>query len=222
MSTGQQYGSPGSRPSPQDFEALAKRAKDFLSDTRKVYKKMGEFPYPDAVEDAKQLDNCLIGLKADRSLATQREAALANCKYWAGSLANDLRHALQALPAAKPAAKPAARPAAKTKAEPLSKDELIDRWDTISIRISGWEKPNSVNAGRFLDKFLTDSGYSKQTLGLDATLDRLKEYQELDESDYGSQEDFSEDRDEAWKAFIDSLDEVDIESNLEEPDAQET
>lgn len=92
-------------------------------------------------------------------------------------------------------------------------DQLTERWLAVVDRVSGWQKPNSGNATKLMDKFVEEIA-GDDTLGvseddLDGLIsdarEKLQEYQDLDRADYDDNESYSEGRAEAWQEFVDSL-----------------
>ena len=76
--------------------------------------------------------------------------------------------------------------------------------DTIT-RIQSYKRPNSVNARNLLEQFDTEE-YD----GLIDSLELLDEYESMDRNDYDSQEEYSEERSDAWDNFTESLDSIEL------------
>ena len=96
-------------------------------------------------------------------------------------------------------------------------DQITERWQAIVDRVTGWQRPNSGNATKLMDKFVEEIS-ADDTLGvsedrLDELIadarEKLQEYQDIDRSDYDDAESYSEGRADAWQEFVDSL-EVDF------------
>jgi hypothetical protein len=78
-------------------------------------------------------------------------------------------------------------------------------------RMSGWETPNSANAGKLLDDL-------EMRLGMDVSdaRDALTSYQEVTKEEYPDADEYREAREEAWGAVLDAVEAVEPE---EEPPA---
>jgi hypothetical protein len=196
------------------FQTLEQQVADFIEVVRAHYSR---FPLRDLLLSVDTLKGCTEAF-ARAGTDERRAEALDACRRGAALIAGDLT---TPLPVPDILGEPLAPPSAE---EPEEEEEggvtsetidaVEERWQAVADRISGWEKPNSVNAAKFLDRFVEEFS-ADESLGieeddLDSLIgpvrEMLEEYVELDPES----ETYSEDRAAAWQEFVDSLGNVDF------------
>ena len=207
------------------FESLEMDISDFLEvQVRPLYR---SFPIrmSTLLLDLGTLTGCIQAFTRAESDG-QRAVSLGSCRRGAAVLASSLALPLP-VPDFEPAAAPPRSPvapeyeeevdeAAQEEAGPSPETiaDLTARWSTLTDRITGWARPNSINAENLLARFvqeMTEAHPEIQEDDLDSAIEEARGALE----GYQEEEDPTE-REGAWEGFVEALGEVDFSELAEE------
>lgn len=98
----------------------------------------------------------------------------------------------------------------------MEKSAIVAQIEAVVAKISGYKRPNSKLALQLLESL--DQDY---VLSVDASIELLEEYRDISVEDYDNAEEFSDARHEAWTAFVDSLDDIEVDEDAFDDDEED-